>query len=267
MTLHSVCLFRENVAMAVLGIDIGGTGIKAAPVDTESGALLAERYRVETPQPSSVVAFAPLIQEIVDHFQWQGEVGCGYPGVIRRGTVFTAANLDSTWVGLDAAQFFGNLTGLPFYFVNDADAAGLAEMHFGAGMGHRGVVLVLTIGTGIGTALFVDGQLVPNLEFGHLKIRGKDAEHRASNKVRVDRQLSWKKWSRRLNEYLMHMENLFWPDLIIIGGGVSKSFVKFAPHLTTRAPIVVAKMFNDAGIVGAAMTSMHPESTGEAHGG
>ncbi|MDZ4769626.1 MAG: ROK family protein [Chloroflexota bacterium] len=248
--------------MAVLGIDIGGTGIKAAPVDTEKGVLLAERYRVDTPQPASVAAVTPVIEAIVHHFEWQGEVGCGYPGVIKRGTVFTAANVDPSWVGLDASHFFEQVTGCPFYMVNDADAAGLAEMHFGAGIDQRGVVLVLTIGTGIGSALFVEGRLVPNLEFGHLMIRGKDAEHRASNRARVERQLTWKKWARRVNEYLLHMENLFWPDLIIIGGGISKSFVKFAPHLTTRAPVVAARMYNDSGIIGAAMTSVHPESTG-----
>lgn len=251
--------------MAVLGIDIGGTGIKAAPVDTENGLLLAERYRVDTPQPATVAAVTPVIQEIVHHFEWHGEVGCGYPGVIKRGTVFTAANVDPSWIGLDASHFFRHTTGCPFYMVNDADAAGLAEMHFGAGVGQNGVVLVLTVGTGIGTALFVEGQLVPNLEFGHLVVRGKDAELRASNRARLERQLSWKKWTRRVNEYLSYMENLFWPDLIILGGGVSRNFAKFAPYLTTRSPIVVAKMFNDAGIIGAAMTSMHPESTDIVH--
>ncbi|MCK6577704.1 MAG: ROK family protein [Anaerolineae bacterium] len=252
--------------MAVLGIDIGGTGIKAAPVDTEKGILLAERFRVETPSPSTVAAVTPLIQDILHHFEWHDEVGCGYPGVIKRGTIFTAANVDSTWVGLDASTFFEQVTGCPTYMINDADAAGLAEMHFGAGVDQRGVVLVLTIGTGIGTALFVEGRLVPNLELGHLQIRGKDAEHRASNRVRVDRELTWKKWARRVNEYLMHVENLLWPDLIIIGGGISKSFSKFAPHLVTRAPVVCAKTYNDAGIIGAAMTSAHPESTGVARG-
>lgn len=248
--------------MAVLGIDIGGSGIKAAPVDTEKGVLLAERFRLETPQPATVDAVTPAIKEIVEHFQWDGEIGCGYPGVIKRGTIFTAANIHPSWVGLDASDHFQKVTGCPTYMINDADAAGLAEMHFGAGVDQRGVVFVMTIGTGIGTAIFTEGNLVPNLEFGHFQIRGKDAEHRASNRVRLERELTWKKWAGRLNEYLTHIENLFWPDLIIVGGGVSKSFPKFAPHLTTRAPVVVAKMFNDAGIIGAAMTSHHPESTG-----
>ncbi|MBK8026129.1 MAG: ROK family protein [Chloroflexi bacterium] len=248
--------------MAVLGVDIGGSGIKAAPVDTDKGILLAERFRVETPQPATVAAVAPLLQEIVHHFEWHGVVGCGYPGVIKRGTIFTAANVDSTWMGLDASSFLEQVTGCQTYMINDADAAGLAEMHFGAGVDQRGVVLVLTIGTGIGTAMFVDGMLVPNLELGHIQIRGKDAEHRASNRVRVERDLSWRKWAARLNEYLMYLENLLWPDLIIIGGGVSKSFAKYAPHIVTRAPVVAAKTYNDAGIIGAAMTAFHPESIG-----
>jgi len=248
--------------MAVLGIDIGGTGIKAAPVDTTSGVLLAERLRIETPQPATVAAVTPLISEIVQHFSWEGEIGCGYPGVVKRGTIYTAANVDSSWIGLDAGAHFGYVTGCATYMINDADAAALAEMHFGAGRDQKGTVFLLTIGTGIGTAIFIDGHLLPNLEFGHLQIRGKDAEHRASNRVRIERELSWKKWARRLNEYMAHIENLFWPDLIIIGGGLSKNFPRFAPHLTTRAPLVAAQMLNDAGIIGAAMTSRHPESTG-----
>jgi polyphosphate glucokinase len=242
--------------MNVLGIDIGGTGIKGAPVDTVNGALLAERFRVLTPQPATPEAVARCLLEIVQHFNWEGEIGVGYPGVVKVGHTMTAANVDPGWIGFDALALFERLTGCPLSLVNDADAAGLAEMRFGAGREQMNTVFMLTVGTGIGTAVFVDGKLVPNTELGHLIIRGKDAEHRASEKVRVEKELTWKAWAKRFNEYLTYLDNLFWPDLFIIGGGVSKNFSKFSHRLTVRARVLPAELQNDAGIVGAAMARL-----------
>lgn len=241
--------------MSFLGIDIGGTGIKGAPVDTEQGELLAERFRVLTPQPATPDAIAQCVAEIVHHFSWTGRIGCGYPGVIKHGVMMTAANLDSTNIGVNAKSLFENLTHCKTTMVNDADAAGLAEMKFGAGRGNQGVVLVVTIGTGIGTALFSNSQLVPNTELGHIEIRGKDAETRASERVRIVKELSWKEWSKRIDEYFVNLERLFWPDLFIVGGGASKNHEKFVPYLSVQAPVVPAQMFNEAGIVGAGMAA------------
>ncbi len=242
--------------MDILGIDIGGTGIKGAPVDSIKGELLAERFRVATPQPATPEACAECIAQIVTHFNWDAPIGCGYPGVIRHGALtMTAANVDKGWIGLNARELIENTTKCAVTLVNDADAAGLAEMRFGAGRGVDGVVMMLTVGTGIGSALFVDGRLVPNTELGHLKIRDKDAERRASDRVRIVKELSWRDWAKRFDEYLLYVENLFWPDLFIIGGGVSKNFSKFSTFLTTTTPVVPAEMLNDAGIVGAAMVA------------
>ncbi len=239
----------------VLGIDIGGTGIKGAPVDVAAGGLTTERRKLDTPHPAKPDAVAKVVQELVTGFGWSGPIGCTFPGVIASGVVRTAANVDPDWIGVNAADLFGQATGQPVAVVNDADAAGLAEMKFGAGVGQRGTVLMLTFGTGIGSALFIDGILVPNTEFGHIEVRGKDAEKRASELVRETRDLSWGKWAGRVDEYLEHMERLLSPTLIIIGGGISKRSEKFLPLLTgLQAPVVPAKMLNDAGIVGAAMT-------------
>jgi polyphosphate glucokinase len=238
----------------VLGIDIGGTGIKAAPVDTTNGELIAERQKIETPQPSSPEAVADVVQQLVTAFRWTGSAGVTFPGVVVDGVIQTAANLDHGWIGVDAVKVFGAATKLPVTVLNDADAAGIAEVAFGAGKGVRGTVLLLTLGTGIGSALFIDGTLVPNTEFGHIQIRGKDAEKRASEHAREEHDLSWGVWAGRVDEYLTHMEALLSPDLIIIGGGVSKKSDKFLPRLTgLRAKIAPAAMLNDAGIVGAAM--------------
>jgi polyphosphate glucokinase len=238
----------------VLGIDIGGTGIKAAPVDTTNGELIAERQKIETPQPSSPEAVADVVQQLVTAFRWTGSAGVTFPGVVVDGVIRTAANLDHGWIGVDAVKVFGAATNLPVTVLNDADAAGIAEVAFGAGKGVRGTVLLLTLGTGIGSALFIDGLLVPNTEFGHIQIRGKDAEKRASEHAREEHDLSWGVWAGRVDEYLAHMEALLSPDLIIIGGGVSKKSDKFLPRLTgLRAKIVPAAMLNDAGIVGAAV--------------
>lgn len=239
--------------MIVLGVDVGGTGIKGAPVDTKQGKLIGERFRVLTPHPALPDAVADCIVELVKKFEWKDRIGCGFPAVIRQGVALTAANVDQSWIGTDAKSLIEAKTRCKTTVINDADAAGLAEMHFGAGRGQTGVVLMLTLGTGIGTALFVDNKLVPNTELGHLVIRGKDAERRTSDGVRIEKDLSWGRWSKRLNEYLTYLEHLIWPDLIIIGGGASKHYARFAPHLTIHAQVVPAQLLNDAGIVGAAM--------------
>jgi polyphosphate glucokinase len=238
----------------VLGIDIGGSGIKAAPVDVATGTLKAERQKIATPQPAKPDAVADVVSQLVRAFEWTGPAGITFPGVVTDGHIQTAANLDPDWIGIDAARLFGKAAGLAVTVVNDADAAGIAEMRFGAGAGQRGTVLMLTFGTGIGSALFTEGQLVPNTEFGHIEIRGKDAEKRASEHAREEHELSWGKWAGRVDEYLEHMEALLSPGLIIIGGGISKKSDKFLPLLTgLRARVVPAGMLNDAGIVGAAM--------------
>jgi polyphosphate glucokinase len=238
----------------VLGVDIGGSGVKAAPVDTTSGELIAERQKFETPQPSTPEAVADVVQKLVSAFSWTGPVGITFPGVVVGGVIRTAANLDHSWIDVDAVKTFSAAIKLPVTVLNDADAAGVAEITFGAGKGVRGTVLLLTLGTGIGSALFIDGTLVPNTEFGHIQIRGKDAEKRASEHAREERELSWGVWADRVDEYLAHMEALLSPDLFIIGGGVSKKSEKFLPRLTgLRAKVVPAALLNDAGIVGAAM--------------
>ncbi len=245
--------------MAVLGIDVGGSGIKGAPVDTDEGKLLEPRFRVVTPQPATVDAVADCIAEVAQHFDWKGEIGCGFPSVIKKGTIYTAANIDKSWIGVNAKALIEHKTQCRTHLMNDADAAGLAEIHFGAARDNKGSVLLITVGTGLGAALFTNGELVPNLELGHIIIRGKEAEHRASDAVRVEKELSWKRWARRFDEFLVYIERLLWPDLIIIGGGTSKNFAKFAPYLTVQAPVVPASMLNEAGIVGAAMAFSHPE--------
>jgi polyphosphate glucokinase len=241
----------------VLGVDIGGTGIKAAPVDLGNGTLAAERVKIDTPHPAGPGPVADVVRQLAENFHWTGPVGITFPGVVMDGVIKTAANVDKSWIDTDARKAFGDATGLKATVINDADAAGLAEMRFGAGVGQKGTVLMLTLGTGIGSALFTEGVLVPNTEFGHIEIRGKDAEKRASELVREEHDLSWGKWAGRVDEYLEHMEKLLSPTLIIIGGGVSRKSDKFLPLLTgLRAPVVPAAMHNDAGIVGAAMAAM-----------
>ena len=248
--------------MHALGVDIGGSGIKAAPVDLSAGKLLEERQKIDTPQPSTPDAVAGVVAELAKAFGWSGPVGVTFPGVVVDGVTRTAANVDKAWIGQNARALLAKATGLEVSVLNDADAAGMAEMAFGAGKGVASTVLMLTFGTGIGSALFVDGILVPNTEFGHIEIRGKDAEKRASEHAREARDLSWDKWAEHVDEYLQHMEALLSPGLFIIGGGVSKKADKFLPLLTgIQARIVPAAMLNDAGIVGAAMHA-HPESIG-----
>ena len=243
-----------NEAMA-LGIDIGGSGIKGAPVDTSTGNLAADRLRIETPQPATPKAVTKVVGELVRHFDWSGPIGAAFPAVVRQGVVRTAANIDHSWIGASAQHLFTREAGSPVTVLNDADAAGLAEMQFGAGMGRLGVVLMITLGTGIGSGLYVDGELVPNTELGHLKIRGRDAEARAADSVRERKQLSWDDWAQRLDEVLDEYERLLWPDLIIIGGGVSKKHERFLPLLSTQAELVPAQLLNEAGIVGAAIAA------------
>ena len=252
--------------MHALGVDIGGTGIKAAPVDVAAGKLLADRKKIATPQPATPDAVCEVVAQLVKAFSWTGPVGCTFPGVVVNGTTRSAANVDHGWIGLDARAALAKATGLDVSVLNDADAAGMAEATFGAGKGVKGTVLLLTLGTGIGSALFIDGILVPNTEFGHIEIHGKDAEKRASEYARETHDMSWGKWAGRVDEYLQHMEALLSPDLIIIGGGISKQSDKFVPLLTgIQARIVPAAMLNDAGIVGAAMHA-DPDTSGYKRG-
>jgi polyphosphate glucokinase len=240
----------------VFGVDIGGSGIKGAPVDLARGALAEERFKVLTPRPASPNAVVEAVCEVVRHFGHQGSVGLTFPGVVVGGRTRTAANVDKDWIGLDAEGLFREALDLPATLVNDADAAGIAEVAYGAGRGRGGVVLVLTFGTGIGSALFVDGTLVPNTELGHLELRGKDAERRASSAAKERHELSWAQWAERVDEYLDLVEMLFSPQLVIVGGGVSRKHDKFLPLLKEReAEIVPAELRNDAGIVGAAMAA------------
>ncbi len=240
----------------VFGVDIGGSGIKGAPVDLLHGTLAQERHKVLTPRPASPEAVVAAVREVVGHFGHQGPVGLTFPGVVVGGHTRTAANVDKNWIGLDAQGLFREALDLPATVLNDADAAGLAETTHGAGKGRGGVVLVLTFGTGIGSALFIDGVLVPNTELGHLELRGKDAERRASTAAKERHELSWEQWAVRVDEYLDLVEGLFSPQLIIVGGGVSRKHDRFLPLLRSReAEVVPAELRNDAGIVGAAMAA------------
>ncbi|MFF0021086.1 polyphosphate--glucose phosphotransferase [Streptomyces sp. NPDC005496] len=242
--------------MQIFGVDIGGSGIKGAPVDLDQGELTQERYKVLTPHPATPDAVADGVKEVVDHFGWTGPVGITFPGVVTGGsTIRTAANVDKHWIDTDARALLGErLGGLPVTVLNDADAAGVAEMRFGQGRDREGTVIMLTFGTGIGSALFVDGALVPNTELGHLELHGHDAEKRASTKAKEDNDLTWEHWASRVQKYLAHVEMLFSPDLFIIGGGVSRKAHKFLPLIEgIKAEMVPAALQNNAGIVGAAM--------------
>lgn len=239
----------------VFGIDVGGTGIKGAPVDIATGQLAADRHRIPTPQPATPAAVADVVGELAKYFDWRGPAGATFPAVMKNGVAQTAANVDKSWIGTDAATTFSKAIGGPVVVVNDADAAGIAEMEFGAGKGVKGVVMMITLGTGIGSALFIDGQLVPNTELGHLTIGKKDAERHAAESVREAKNLSWKQWAGRLDAYFEMIDRLFSPDLVIVGGGVSKKSEKFLPRLTVKTEIVPAQLLNEAGIVGAAVAA------------
>lgn len=247
--------------MNVFGVDIGGSGIKGAPVNLERGDLTQERCKVLTPHPSKPEAVAAGVKEVVGHFGWSGPVGVTFPGVVTGGVTRSAANMDPAWIGLESQRMLSQTLGMPVTLRNDADAAGIAEMAFGAGKGHDGTVILLTFGTGIGSAVFVGGRLLPNTELGHLELKGHEAEKRASSKAKEDHELSWKHWADRVGEYLEHLEMLFSPELFVIGGGVSRKSDKFLPLIEgIRAPMVPAVLQNNAGIVGAAMAAAAADS-------
>lgn len=241
----------------ILGIDIGGSGIKSAPVNVDEGKLVKEAIKVTTPESADPSSMLPIVEDIIKHFQWKETIGCGFPGVIKKGVVQTAANLSKDWVGVNLKDRISKISFGTVKVLNDADAAALAEMEFGAGKYHNchggGVILVVTLGTGIGSALFIDGHLVPNTEFGHMEMDGRDAEKWAATVIREQENLSWQDWSKRVNKFLQRMEMLLSPDLIIIGGGVSENPERFFPFLDIKTKFVAAEMANDAGIIGAAL--------------
>lgn len=255
VTVHSVTTQAARVSGATgFGVDIGGSGIKGAPVDLGRGAFAAERLRIPTPQPATPDAVAKVVAEVTGHFDNPGRIGITFPGVVQNGVVRTAANVDAAWVGTDAAHAFGIATGAEVSVLNDADAAGLAEARYGAAKDQNGVVVLVTFGTGIGSAVLLHGQLVPNTELGHLEIDGSDAETRTSDAARERDGLDWEHWAKRVSKYLRHLEALLWPDMIICGGGVSKKADHWMPLLhKVRTPVVPAKLVNDAGIIGAAL--------------
>lgn len=237
----------------VLGIDVGGSGIKGAPVDIIEGKMLSERLRLDTPQPATPKAVAKAFAELVKMHDWKGPIGCGFPAIVRHGVAYSAANIDPKWIGKNVEKLFSKASGCPVKVINDADAAGVAAMRFGAGKNVPGTVLLLTIGTGIGSALFIDGKLVPNTEFGHLYFKNMIAEHYAANSVRKNEDLSWEQWGMRFNEFLLHIDRILSPDLVILSGGASKYFDEFKHTITTDTEIVPSSMLNDAGTVGAAV--------------
>jgi polyphosphate glucokinase len=243
------------VGVQGFGVDIGGSGIKGCLVDLEKGQLIGERLRIETPQPSQPDPVYGVVAQIVKHFGWTGRVGVTFPGVMKNGVAHTAANVDKRWIGTNVDAGLDALIPGTVETLNDADAAGIAEMRYGAGRDRDGVVLMLTFGTGIGSALFTDGVLVPNTEFGHIQVDGEDGERRASAAVKDREDLSYPEWAQRVDRYLDVLEAGLWPDLIIVGGGVSKKAHKWLPLLTTRTPVVPAELQNDAGIVGAALAA------------
>ena len=240
------------------GIDIGGSGMKAAPVDLATGELTAERFKILTPKPSIPESMAEVVGELVGHFGWQGPIGVTFPGVVRHGVIYTAANVDSAWIGTDADALFSKAAGEEVHVVNDADAAGLAEVRYGAGRDRAGVVIVLTFGTGIGSGLFINGVLVPNTELGHLEIDGHDAEQRAAASARDREKLGWKEWADRVERYLRTVVKLFSPELLIVGGGASRKADKWLPFIDVDAEVVPAALTNEAGIVGAALVGALP---------
>jgi polyphosphate glucokinase len=241
--------------MQILGIDVGGSGIKGAPVDTETGQLVAERLRIKTPKSAEPEPMAQVVKQIAGFFNWNGPIGIGFPAPIKGGVAMMAANVSPKWIGLNADDLFTQVTGCDCTMINDADAAGLAEIKFGAGHGQPGTVIMVTLGTGIGSAIFYQGVLLPNTEFGHAQLNGMDAEHYASDAARQREDLSWKKYAKRLDLYLKMMERLFWPNLFIVGGGISKESEKYLPLLTVETPVVPAQLRNQAGIIGAALAA------------
>lgn len=239
----------------ILGIDVGASGIKGALVDVNAGKLISERRRIPTPKPATAELVANTIKELVQHFNWKGKIGVGFPAIIKDGIALSAANIDDSWIGTDAQQLISETTACKVATVNDADAAGLAEVQFGKGKNQDGTVILITIGSGLGSATFINGHLVPNTEFGHLFLKNdpKVAEHTCSNNAKKREDLSWSEWAKRFNKYLLHLERLFSPNLFILGGGASKKFEKYKDLITTKIPTVPAEMLNNAGIIGAAV--------------
>ncbi len=243
----------NKINMEVLGLDIGGTGIKGAIVDTKTGQLLTERVRVLTPQPSTAENMAKTIKEIISKLDYKGEfVGVGFPTLIRDGIVQFTSNIDESWLHVDISKKFEELVGFKFFAINDADAAGIAEAVYGKTKETKGLVMFLTIGTGIGSALIYDGKLIPNSEFGKVEFKGDVAEAYASNKTRKEKELSWKQFGKRLNKYLIYLDMLFSPKTFILGGGVSKKLEKYNQYLTTKIPVIPSQFLNAAGVIGAA---------------
>ncbi|SPM43410.1 Sugar kinase of the NBD/HSP70 family, may contain an N-terminal HTH domain [Mycobacterium numidiamassiliense] len=239
------------------GIDVGGSGIKGGIVDLDTGALIGDRYKLLTPKPATPSAVAKTIAKVVNEFGWDGPLGVTYPGVVNHGIVQTAANVDKAWIGTNARDVIAaELDGQQVTVLNDADAAGLAEVRFGAGQDNSGVVVLLTFGTGIGSALIHNGKLIPNTEFGHLEVGGKEAEQRAASSVKEKKDWSYEKWTKQVTRVLIAIENALWPDLFIAGGGISRKSDKWVPLLKNRTPVVPATLLNTAGIVGAAMASI-----------
>ncbi len=239
------------------GIDVGGSGVKGGIVDLDTGQLIGDRFKLPTPQPSTPDAVAATIAKVVEHFDWTGPLGVTYPGVITHGVVRTAANVDKTWIGTDVNDVYSRaLGGRPVTVLNDADAAGLAEQRFGAGKDVDGVIALLTFGTGIGSAVIHHGLLLPNTEFGHIEVGGKEAEHRAASSVKENKDWSYERWTQEVTKVLVAVENAIWPDLIIVGGGISRKADKWVPLLKNRTPVVAAALQNSAGIVGAAMAAV-----------
>ena len=243
--------------MEVLGIDFGGSGIKGAIVDTKTGELVTERHRIETPQPATPEAVAEVMAQLTHHFNWKGKVGVGVPAVVKNGVMLTAANIDKSWIGQEVNKQLSDKTGCEVECVNDADAAGIAEIHFGAGAKEKGMVFLLTVGTGIGTVIFIDKHLVPNLELGHLEFNGKTIERYSADSVRKRKDLSWEEWGIRFNKVLDYYDKMFNPNLFIIGGGVSKKMDKFEDCIKLDTPVVPAEMQNNAGIIGAALNLVY----------
>lgn len=243
--------------MEILGIDIGGTGIKGAIIDTNTGEMKTEKLRIPTPQPATPKAMMETVATLAKEFNWSGYIGAGFPAAIKHNIVKTASNIDKTWIGLNAAEEIQQVTGCRATVVNDVDAAGYAEVNFGAGKGEKGTVIVAAFGTGIGTAIFTEGILLPNTELGHMKLKGMVAEHYTSNSAREKEELSWEQFGKRVNKYLNRLEFLFWPDLIVLGGGVSKKYELYSQYFELETEVRPAKFRNKAGIVGAAMAAKH----------
>lgn len=247
---------QENI----LGVDIGGTGMKGAIVSIRTGALLTERYRLATPQPATPEAMAEAFAELIHQFEYEGPIGIGFPAIIKGGIAMTASNIDRDWIGKHVAELLAGNFAHPAYVLNDADAAGIAEMQFGEGRGRQGLTMMITIGSGLGSSLFLDGKLLPNTEFGHLIMHGNIAERYASNRARKDHDLSWIEWGKRFNEYLQHIYMLLSPDTIILSGGASKKFAKYEALIDLPVPVVPARLLNNAGTVGAALYASQESS-------